>query len=66
MIRSCMLFKGLVKIAIITSTINAHVYIEVLNNFLIPSIENWFSGDEVIFRMIMYQRGLKLFFRKGI
>ena len=34
---------------VITSTINAHVYIEILDNFLIPSIENWF-GDEFIFQ----------------
>ena len=34
---------------VITSAINAHLYIEILNNFLIPSIENWFSHDEVIF-----------------
>ena len=32
------------EIAVITSTINAHVNIEILDNFLIPSIENWF-GD---------------------
>ena len=42
--------------------------IEILDNFLILT-ENWF-GDEIIFQDDMYfvteQRGLKLFFRKGI
>ena len=56
--------------AIITSTINAHVYIEILNNFLILSIENWFCDNEAIFRSIMHfiteQRELKLFSRKGV
>ena len=36
--------------AIITSTINAHVYIEIQDNLLIPSIENWFGDDEIIFQ----------------
>ena len=35
--------------AIIASTINVHVYIKTLDNFLILSIENLF-GDEVIFK----------------
>ena len=35
--------------AIITSTIRAYVYIEILDNFLIPSIENWFGDNEIIF-----------------
>ena len=30
----------------ITSTINVHVYLEILDNFLILSIENWFSDDD--------------------
>ena len=37
---------------IITSAINALVFIEILDNFLIPLIENWSSdddNDEVIF-----------------
>ena len=32
--------------AIIISTINAYVYIEILDTFLIPSIENWFGYFE--------------------
>ena len=32
-----------------TSTINAHVYTEILDNFFLPSVKNWF-GDEVIFQ----------------
>ena len=35
--------------AIITSTINAHAYIEILDNILILSIENWSCDDEFIF-----------------
>ena len=33
----------------ITSTINEHMYIKILDNFLIPSRENWLGDDEVIF-----------------
>ena len=33
----------------ITSSINAQVFIEIPDNFLICLIENWFDGDEVIF-----------------
>ena len=42
-------FKGRGEIAIVTFTINTHVLIEILDNFHIPSIENWFVDDEVIF-----------------
>ena len=60
-----MSLKGHGKIAVITSTINAHVYMEIQDNFLFPSIENWFDDVEVIFRTIMHfvtkQRELKLF-----
>ena len=38
------------EIAIITWIVNAHVYIEIINNFLISSIENWFRDDEIIFQ----------------
>ena len=41
--------KGPRSMAIITSIINTDVYKEILNNFLIPSIKNWFDGDEVNF-----------------
>ena len=44
-----MSFKVSRKEAIIISTINVHVYIEILDNFLFLSIENWFDDDEVIF-----------------
>ena len=53
--------------AIIASTTNTQVYIEILDNFLILSVENWFGNDEVIFRMMTYlvteKRGLKLFLK---
>ena len=42
-------FKWLVEMEIITSTINAHVYIEILNNFSFLPIQNWFGNDEIIF-----------------
>ena len=54
MIWSCMLLKGLMEIALITSTINAHVYIEILDNFLIPLTENWF-GDCILSQRIGYE-----------
>ena len=44
-----MLFKTHGEIAALTSIINAHLYIEILDNFLIQSAENWF-GDEVNFQ----------------
>ena len=34
--------------AINTSTINSHVYNEILDNILIPSTENWFADNKVI------------------
>ena len=36
----CMSYKGHEKNAINTSTINVHVYIEILDNLLIPLTEN--------------------------
>ena len=47
---SCMSFKEPREMVVITSTISAHVYLEILDNFLIPLIENWFGDDEVIFQ----------------
>ena len=47
MIGVYMSFKRTGEIAVITSKSNADLYIEILANSLIPSIENWF-GDEVI------------------
>ena len=35
---------------IITSITNAHVYIEILDNFLIAQIENLLNDGEVIFQ----------------
>lgn len=42
-----MLFKE-PEMAIITTTTNTHVYIEITDDFLIPSTENWFGDNEVI------------------
>ena len=60
--------------AIITSTINEHVYIEILDNFHIPSIENWFDDNEIKndfpFQVddttFSKRKELKHFFRKAI
>ena len=46
---SCMSLKGHGEGEIITSAINAHVYIEILDNSFIPLIKNYFSEDEIIF-----------------
>ena len=45
-----MLSKGPGNMAIITSTVNTQVSIQILDNFLIPSIENMFDDKEVIFQ----------------
>ena len=44
MIWDCMAFKRW-EVAIIISTINTHVYTEILDNFFILMIENRFSDD---------------------
>ena len=43
----CVSFKGQGEMAINTSTINVHVYFQILDDFLIQLIENWF-GEGVI------------------
>uniref|UniRef100_A0A3B3S4R3 Tc1-like transposase DDE domain-containing protein n=1 Tax=Paramormyrops kingsleyae TaxID=1676925 RepID=A0A3B3S4R3_9TELE len=50
MIWGCMSGKGPGQMAVITSTVNAQVYIEILDNFLILSIESRLGDDEVIFQ----------------
>ena len=35
--------------AVIISTVNASEYNEILDNFLVPRMENWFSDEKVIF-----------------
>ena len=49
-ISGCMSFKEPGEMIIVTSTINALVEIEILDPFLVSSIENWF-GDEVIYQV---------------
>ena len=36
--------------AVITSSINAQVYVDILDTFLIPSFERMFGDDEIIFQ----------------
>ena len=50
LISVCISFKGTGEMVIITLTFNAHVYSDIQNNFLIPSIENWFGDDEANFQ----------------
>ena len=63
MICNWMLLKGSGEMAIVISTTNSRIYIEILENFLIPSIENWFGEDKA---SLVKQRGWKLFFIKSI
>lgn len=52
--------KGPGVIAVITSTVNVHVYIEIVDTFLILSFESRF-GDEDVFpsiRIIIYHTAL--------
>uniref|UniRef100_A0A672T8Q8 Tc1-like transposase DDE domain-containing protein n=1 Tax=Sinocyclocheilus grahami TaxID=75366 RepID=A0A672T8Q8_SINGR len=42
--------KGPGEMAILTSTVNAQMYIEILDTFLIPSIEKTFGDNDVIFQ----------------
>lgn len=44
---SCMSIKTPGEMAIVTSAVNAHIYIENLDNYLIPSIEHMFGNGEV-------------------
>lgn len=46
---ACMPGKGPGEMAVITSSINAQVYIEILDTFVIPLIESRFHYDGVIF-----------------
>uniref|UniRef100_A0A3Q3AU23 Tc1-like transposase DDE domain-containing protein n=1 Tax=Kryptolebias marmoratus TaxID=37003 RepID=A0A3Q3AU23_KRYMA len=50
MIWGCMSGKGTGEMAVITSSINAQVYIDILDTFLIPSVERMFGDDEIIFQ----------------
>ena len=47
------------------SAINIHMYMKILDNFLILMIENWFGYDEVIFQddnvSCLRTRGIKAF-----
>ncbi len=50
MIWSCMSGKGTGEMAVITSSINAQVYVDILDTFLIPSVERMFGDDDIIFQ----------------
>uniref|UniRef100_A0A672FA08 Tc1-like transposase DDE domain-containing protein n=1 Tax=Salarias fasciatus TaxID=181472 RepID=A0A672FA08_SALFA len=42
--------KGSGEKAVVKSSINAQVYIDILDSFLIPSIEKMFGNDEILFQ----------------
>ena len=46
----CMSGKGMGEMTVITSSINAQVYVEILDTFLIPSIERMFGDGSIIFQ----------------
>lgn len=48
-IRGCMSGICTGDMTVITSSINAQVSIEILDTFLIPSIERMFGDDDIIF-----------------
>uniref|UniRef100_A0A3B1IEA9 Tc1-like transposase DDE domain-containing protein n=1 Tax=Astyanax mexicanus TaxID=7994 RepID=A0A3B1IEA9_ASTMX len=50
MIWGCMSGKGTGEMTVVNSTINAQVYIDILDSFLIPSIEQMFGDNEIIFQ----------------
>uniref|UniRef100_A0AAR2K6C9 Transposase Tc1-like domain-containing protein n=1 Tax=Pygocentrus nattereri TaxID=42514 RepID=A0AAR2K6C9_PYGNA len=50
MIWGCMSGKGTGEMTVVNSSINAQVYIDILDSFLIPSIEQMFGDDEIIFQ----------------
>uniref|UniRef100_A0A8C5I7Z6 Tc1-like transposase DDE domain-containing protein n=1 Tax=Gouania willdenowi TaxID=441366 RepID=A0A8C5I7Z6_GOUWI len=46
----CMSGKGTGEMAVITSSINAQVYVDMLDTFLIPSIERMFGDDDIVYQ----------------
>ncbi|CAJ0964526.1 unnamed protein product [Ranitomeya imitator] len=50
MIWGCMSGKDTGESAVITASINAQVYVDILDSFIIPSIERMFGDDEMIFQ----------------
>uniref|UniRef100_A0A3B1JVG5 Tc1-like transposase DDE domain-containing protein n=1 Tax=Astyanax mexicanus TaxID=7994 RepID=A0A3B1JVG5_ASTMX len=46
----CMSGKGTGEMTVVNSSINAQVYIDILDSFLIPSIEQMFGDNEIIFQ----------------
>uniref|UniRef100_A0A3B1JCI9 Tc1-like transposase DDE domain-containing protein n=1 Tax=Astyanax mexicanus TaxID=7994 RepID=A0A3B1JCI9_ASTMX len=50
MIWGCMSGKGTGEMTVVNSSINAQVYIDILDSFLIPSIEQMFGDNEIIFQ----------------
>ena len=63
-----MTFKKPREMVIIISVINIHVYMEILDNFLLTLIENWFGDHEVIFQddytSCHRTKGIKFFLRE--
>ena len=49
LMRACIHLKEMV----ILSAISTQVVIEILDNFLIPSEENWFGDDDIFFQKLL-------------
>ena len=55
MIWGCMSHKGTGEIAVITSSINEQVYVEILDTFLIQSIERGLVMMQSFFKMRVHR-----------
>ena len=51
---ACNLKTSKEMVNIITATINTDVFIEILDSFLILSMENWFGDEDLVFRTIIH------------
>ena len=50
LIWGCMQSKGRDELAVIKTTVNFRIYIDILDHFLIPSIDNAFGDEDVVFQ----------------
>lgn len=50
LIWSCMSSKGPGELAVVKTTVNSQIYIDILDHFLIPSIDNAFGDEDVVFQ----------------
>lgn len=50
LIWACMSSKGPGKLAVVKTTVNSRIYIDILDHFLIPSIDNAFGDEDIVFQ----------------